>query len=59
MVEQAWCSTDSGSPVYYRVIATERMPHAVALEQIEHGWGVVRHWSRRPDGSLAYDGLDV
>ncbi len=59
MVEQAWCSTDSGSPVYYRVIATERMPHAVALEQIDHGWGVVRHWSRRPDGSLAYDGLDV
>lgn len=56
MVEQSWSSSDAGAPVYYRLIATERMPHAVDLAQVEHGWDIVRHWSRRLDGSLAHDG---
>lgn len=56
MVEQAWRSSDDGAPVYYRLVSTERMPHAVDFAQIERGWDVVRHWSRRPDGSLAHDG---
>ncbi|WP_321970575.1 PHB depolymerase family esterase [Paratractidigestivibacter sp.] len=56
MVEQTWRSSDDASPVYYHLVATERMPHAVDFAQVEHGWDIVRHWSRRPDGSLANDG---
>ena len=55
MVEQTWRSSDEGALVYYRLVATERMPHAVDLAQIEYGWEIVRRWSRRPDGTLAHD----
>lgn len=50
-IHQWWDGVD-GNPGLYHVIAVKRMPHAVDLEGIELGWGIVKRFSRRADGSL-------
>ncbi len=53
MIEQGWHSHDEGSPILYRLVSVERLPHAVDLDEIEHGWDIIRHYRRLPNGELA------
>lgn len=56
--ERYWHQSWSvGSDVgLYHLISAERMPHAVALDEVELGWEIVRRWVRNADGSLEWLG---
>ncbi len=51
--ELTWRSSDDGAALCpYRLIATERIAHAVDPAQVELGWDYVRGWAREADGGL-------
>lgn len=52
---QRWRSQDAGNPALFELVTAKRMPHAIALEQIEYAWKFMKRFRRMPDGSLAID----